>query len=628
MEPWDTNIRILRARYPGLAEELAQEEAAGVVAESASGAPTLIVQGLHVHSPRDPVREGRRLAGGLTGKGPLVALGFGLGYAPEAAAAAFPERPLIILERRRDLLRKALESRDLAAFLERRNIIFITGGTGEALTGALRLMEEDPQGQGPPELLKNRVLVQLDEAWYGEAERRLQSWASRDDVNLATLRRFGRRWVRNLARNLRAIRDLPGISRLEGCLSALPSPPPVLLVAAGPSLDRLRPFLPAFADRCVLVAVDTSLRLLLEQGVSPDFTVAVDPQYWNARHLDRTEARGSRLIAESAVYPPVLRHPFGGAFLCQSLFPLGRFIEDRVDPKGQLGAGGSVATTAWDFARVLGPSSIWLAGLDLGFPGLRTHFKGAVFEERALAEGRRLLPSETRSFRALRDGRPFPAPAAGGGQVLTDRRLSLYSAWFEERFRMHPRIRNRSFSPGGLAISGMEAAEPEELLGLPPRREEIRRALEGAFARAEGDFRSPEAGARREAAYGAALGELVRGLEAILDLAAEAREIAERACREASRGSGAVPPEVPAELEGINARIHSSGVKDVAGFLFPPVSELEAALESPGSDPLGRYLELSAKLYRALGESADYNLSMLRSRRPPEAPEGGSITGR
>jgi hypothetical protein len=542
-----------------------------------------------------------------------VALGFGLGYAPEAALEAFPDRPLIILERRRELLRKALETRDLGKFLERRRIIFITGGTGEALTGALRLMEEDPHGQGPPELLKNRVLVQLDEAWYGEAERRIQSWASRDDVNMATLRRFGRRWVRNLARNLRAVRDLPGISRLEGCLSFPPlsSPPPVLLVAAGPSLDRIRPFLPAFAERCVLVAVDTSLRLLLEQGVSPDFTVAVDPQYWNARHLDRTRARGSRLIAESAVYPPVLRHPFGGAFLCQSLFPLGRFIEDRVDPKGQLGAGGSVATTAWDFARLLAPSSIWLAGLDLGFPGLRTHFRGAVFEERALAEGRRLLPSETRSFRALRDGRPFLAPAAGGGQVLTDRRLSLYSAWFEERFRMYPQIRNRSFSPGGLAVSGMEAAEPEELLALPPRREEIRRALAGVFARVEGDFRTPEAGARREAAYGAALGELVRGLEAILNLAGEAREIAERARREAGRGQGAA--EVSAELEGINTRIRSSGVKDVAGFLFPPVSELEAALESPRSDPLGRYLELSATLYRALGESAGYNLSMIRT---------------
>jgi hypothetical protein len=264
-----------------------------------------------------------------------------------------------------------------------------------------------------------------------------------------------------------------------------------------------------------------------------------------------------------------------------------------------------VATTAWDFARLLGPPSIWLAGLDLGFPGLRTHFRGAVFEERALAEGYRLLPAETRSLRALRDGRPFLAPAAGSGQVLTDRRLSLYAAWFEERFRMYPHIRNRSFSPGGLAIAGMEGAEPEELLALPPRRAEIRRVLEGAFARAEGDFRVPEARMRREAAYGAALEALVRGLEAIRDLAEEARGIAEGALR---AGAGGVPP----ELEEINARISSSEVKDVAGFLFPPVSELEAVLESPPADPRSRHLELSAKLYRALGESAEYNLSMLR----------------
>ena len=115
--------------------------------------------------------------------------------------------------------------------------------------------------------------------------------------------------------------------------------------------------------------------------------------------------------------------------------------------------------------------------------------------------------------------------------------------------------------------------------------------------------------ARREAAYGAALAELVRGLEAIGDLAAEAREIAERAYR----GQRAGLKELPAELEEINRRISSSEVKDVAGFLFPPVSELEAALESPRSEPLERHLELSATLYRALGESVDYNLEVIRT---------------
>ncbi|MDR0589754.1 MAG: DUF115 domain-containing protein, partial [Spirochaetaceae bacterium] len=495
MEPWDTNITILRERFPGMEEEIHRDQGPLrkiLVEKSAAGDPTLIIEGIHIHSPRDPIREGQRLAQSLTGDGPLVVLGFGLGYAAEAAAAAKPERPLIILERRGRVLKKALETRDLGEFLRKRRLIFIVGGTGEGITGALAFFGGSAPGAGggPPELLKNRALMQLDEAWYTAVEHHIRTRTSREDVNMATLRRFGRRWVRNLARNMEAGRDLPGVSRLAGCLSSpawkragfgLSSGPPVLLVAAGPSLDRVRALLPAFAERCVLVAVDTSLTLLLKAGISPDFTLAVDPQYWNARHLDRTAAIRSCLVAESAVYPPVLRQPFGRIFLCGSLFPLGRFIEDMVDPKGTLGAGGSVAATAWDFARVLGASSVWWAGLDLAFPELKTHFKGALFEERALAAGSRFIPPETWSVRALRDGQPFWAAAANGGQVLTDRRLSLYSAWFENRFRRYPEVQNRSFSPGGLAIPGMTPADPEELLALPPRRDEIDRILGEVF---------------------------------------------------------------------------------------------------------------------------------------------------
>jgi hypothetical protein len=616
MEPWDTNIRILKARYPGLAEELNREPESPrkiMVEKSAAGDPTLIIEGLHVHSPRDPVREGRRLASALTGDGPLVVLGFGLGYAAEAAAGAKPERPLIILERHGAVLKKALETRDLGEFLRDRRLVFILGGAGEGITGALGLFGGPPGEEKPPELLKNRALMRLDEAWYAGVESHIRTWVSREDVNLATLRRFGRRWVRNLARNMEAIRDLPGISRLAGCLAAgtgASSGPPVLLVAAGPSLDRVRTLLPAFAERCVLVAVDTALGLLLEQGVTPDFTLVVDPQYWNARHLDRTAAPGSCLIAESAVYPPVLRRPFGRAFLCGSLFPLGRFIEDLVDPKGRLGAGGSVAATAWDFARVLGTSSVWWAGLDLAFPAFKTHFKGALFEERALAEGNRFIPPETRSVRALRDGQPFWAAAAGGGEVLTDRRLSLYAAWFENRFRRSPGIRNRSFSPGGLAVPGMDLADPEELLALPPRREEINRILGEVFARIDGEFYAPSRIQERARAFREARKALLEGLEGIKKLAEDAGDQAAGACR-AVQEKKPVGEKILAELDEANRRISSSEVKDVAGFLFPAPSELEAPLEN-APEPLERYLEFSAKLYRSLAEAVEYHLSILR----------------
>jgi hypothetical protein len=609
-------MAVLREKYPGLAEQLEPEAPEGLAAgafrveAAASGDPTLAAGDLRIHSKHDPAREGKRLAETLEeGAGPIVVLGFGLGYAASAAGERFPDRPLIIVEYRREALKKALESRDLGRFLAERKLAFILGDNGKtrpgAVTAALRLFE------GKPVLLRNRALMSLDGEWYGEAERHVRTWVSRDDINRATLKRFGKRWVRNLAANMTAIRDLPGITALAGCLAGTGIP--VLLAAAGPSLDLAAAFLPDLAERCVVAAVDTSLGFLLRHGVDPDFALTVDPQYWNFRHLDRVKAPKTCLIAESAVYPPALRRPFRETLLCGSLFPLGRFVEDRVDPKGGLGAGGSVATTAWDFARVLGTSAVWITGLDLSFPGLKTHFKGALFETRSLAESTRFAPAETRSVRALRDGIPFRAPSSGGGEVLTDRRLSLYAAWFENRFSLYPETRSYSLSPGGLAIPGLAPAAPEDLLSLPPRREEIRRILEAVFSRLEGGFRSPEETAARSARYDAARSALLGGLECVKDAAREAAALAENALNRSKKGSAAGRgiQQTLDKLDEANLAITGSEVKDVAGFLFPPAGELEKELTAPVSDPLNRHLEFSAKLYRAVAEAAEYNLSAL-----------------
>jgi hypothetical protein len=666
-----SDFSLLSRLFPGLAEELAKSDEGNLAGEeapegelrvesAASREPTLVFRGRYVHSARDPAREARRLAeilplpeagaGGRAGPGlqhggPVLILGFGLGYTAEAAAERSPGRPLIVVERRREILKKALETRNLDRFLSENRIVFVVGGSGEAVSGALSLFER-PEG-GPPDILKNRALTELDADWYAGLEGRIRAWTSRDKVNAATLRRFGKRWVRNLARNLEAIRDIPGVKSLEGALAGASGGKgegpakgredpagndrpgiPVFLAAGGPSLDLAGPLLEEIRKRCVTVAVDTSLRFILSRGIDPDFAVAVDPQYWNARHLDRSAAGRTWLIAESAVYPPVLRHPFRGSFLCRSLFPLGRFIEDRVDPKGALGAGGSVATSAWDFARLLGAPSVWIAGLDLSFPELKTHFRGALFETRSHAESSRRLPAETWSVRALRDGQPLRAAAAGGGEVLSDRRLSLYAAWFESRFREYPAVRSYSLSPGGISIPGLELASPEALLALPVRREEIDRRLEGICAAVRRDFFSPETARRRAERYEAAKSRLLEGLAEIARQARNAASLVRKALgpggedpSPAKGFSRAERERLLGKLDASLAAIRKSEVKDVAGFLFPPreaaggeAGTAPAAAGSPGSgglDPFIRYLEASAGMYQDLAEAAEYQLGVL-----------------
>ena len=624
MSFWEKNSKVLVNQYPGLLEDITGvEEESGLSSDdiqiitASTGDPSLCVKGVNIHSGRDPAREGLRLAqAAASGGGAVVILGFGLGYSACAVAESFATaneagqgRPIIIVEKYKKLLVKALEARDLSGFLSKNRIIFVIGGAGEGITNALSIADGfiSANERAEPVVIRNRALVDLDKEWYGVVEEKLRTWSMRGDVNSATLKRFGRRWVRNLSRNISAVRDYAGISRLAN-IASVDTDVPVFLAAAGPSLDKVRPLLHEIHKRCVTVAVDTSFRFFTDNGIQPDFVLVVDPQFWNSRHLDRCPCGHTALIAESAVYPPVLRLPFKNIFLCGSLFPLGSFIEKQVDPKGPLGAGGSVSTTAWDFARTLGSKEIWIAGLDLAFPDLKTHFRGAVFEDRSNAASNRFSPAETWVVRALRDGFPFKAPCSSGGQVLTDRRLSLYAAWFENSFRRHPEVRNYGVFQDGLAITGIQPADAEKLLSLPERRGEIDSRLESVFSRIDGDFNNPAEKQKRAERYANAVSALVRGLEEVGNAAKKGAEITRQALK--GKTDSGRQNKILKELDEIMRRITDSEVKEVAGFLFPAENKKES--EGAAKDSFRAYLESTNKLFSSLAQTVDFNLENLR----------------
>jgi len=612
---WESNRKILIEKYPGLLEEITSREDTlaleDIKIETApTGDPSLCVKGFYVHSQRDPAREGQRLVqSAASGNEPIVILGFGLGYA--ACNAAELGQPVIIVEKYKNLLLKALELRDLTAFLLKKNIVFVIGGSGDGIINALGIVydivyPEHYEKRAAPAVIKNKALTELDKNWYAAIEEKIRTWAMKDEVNAATLKRFGKRWVRNLSRNKSAIRDYPGISRLEnlaakdGALSAIP----VFLAAAGPSLDKVRPLLGEIHKRCIVVAVDTSLRFFVKNSeIPPDFVLTVDPQFWNSRHLDRCVSKHTSLVAEPAVYPSVLNLPFKRIFLCGSLFPFGAFLEKHIDQKGRLGAGGSVATTAWDFARSLGAQEIWIAGLDLAFPGLKTHFRGARFEEIANSSSTRFKPVESWVAGALRDGGPFYARSSSGGQVLTDRRLSLYAAWFENQFSKYPQVKNYGIFQEGLAITGLEAASVQTLLTLPERRTEIDRRLDVVFSKIDSIFNDPEESAERAQRYENAVSGLIHALKSIKNLAEEGEAIAAQALKRSMTQSGR--DKTVKDIDKIMRRITDSEVKEVAGFLFPAIEKEE------DSDPFKAYLKSSLKLFSSLSQSAGFNLTYI-----------------
>ena len=656
----EKNKNILLSQYPGLYEVISLKNDDDLTPDDIkielthSGEPTICIKGIYIHSQRDPLREGQRLAESVSAeRGPVIILGFGLGYAAQAAANLNRKedfRPIIIVEKHKSLLLKAMELRDFSGFLSENRVLFIIGGSGEGITSAIKIAsdmilerqtgEAQNQADKKPSVIRNKALVSLDEQWYGAVDARIRAWAVKDDINQATHKRFGQRWVRNLTRNMSALRDYPGISRLEGLvckeqktesgeqrtINNSQSAFPVFLAAAGPSLDNIKPLLRDIYDRCVIVAVDTSLRFFLQNGIQPDFVVVVDPQFWNSRHLDRCislldnqqadrsqassvcGAFRTALIAETAVYPTIMSLPFKNKFVCSSMFPLGTFVEILVDPKGRLAAGGSVATSAWDFARTLGAQEIWIAGLDLAFPGLKTHFRGARFEVLSNSKSCRFNPVEKWVVRALRDGFPFKANSAAGGQVLTDKRLSLYAAWFENYFSKYPHVKNFSLFQKGISIQGIQPADTEKFLALPRRRDEIDKCVNEAFSKIENEFNAPPEKQTRRERYKNAVSELNNGLENVKNEAAKGVEIARHAIN--NKISISEQDKIFKDLEAIMRHVTGSKFIEITDFMALFVEDEKDERKSiEGEEPFRIYLNTCLELFLKVLKAAEFYLA-------------------
>jgi hypothetical protein len=594
------NSEILYAELPDLRAALAphRPNANLEIISTPTGAPSALYEGISVHSRRDPEREARTL---IEREVPATATvgvfyGFGLGYLVENFIRLFPELPCLVIEPDIGCFLKALEARDLSAVLSHPKTVFFLASEPTPVIRYLDTLE-----LATVQIVKLRPLYEKDRAYYERTDELIRTFLRQRDVNKNTLARFGRLWVKNLVKNAPLLCRAPGINRAEGLFRGTPA----LVCAGGPSLDEVLPLLPRLRERMLIVAVDTTLAVLVAHGVDPDITVISDPQYWNTRHVDWVKRTGTMIVSESSTHPRIFRLLDDHVFFAGSVFPLGRFLESFTGPKGKLGAGGSVATTAWDCARYLGAAPVFMAGLDLGFPGLKTHFKGGYFEEAFFTVNNRLHPQEQRAYAYLREAAPFPVADNAGGLVLTDHRLAVFKFWFESQMQLHKDVRTFNLSRYGVKIDGMPGASAAETLALPTirglleeKKKELREFLAdtGNAAQTVGRLKTGITG-------------LIRDLEMLTEAAADGVRAAREAMERAGRGddhSAAVR-----RLSAVDQDLAGRTSREIAAFLVGPlIREINAAGDRDRDR--ARWLDYSLRLYTELELSGHFHIGLLK----------------
>ena len=608
----DRNLRILASHHPQVSTVLEQSpvsEARVRLEATSSGEPTATLDGIFLHSRYDPRRDAtvqveKEIDPAATA---VIVLGFGLGYGAQAVRTRFPDMPILVIESNTEVFRAALSARDLSPFFSDRSVLLHVGSAPDSLAP---LLETLPLGK--PAFMRLRPALASDPAAYRAAEEVVRSWLLRKDINVNTLNRFGRLWVRNLARNMSSFLEFPGITSLAGLFKGIPA----LVVAGGPSLDTISGQFRELRERVLVIAVNTALRPCLRAGVEPDFTVVVDPQYWASRYLDWTVSTKGGMVVEPSANPRVFRRPHAAYFLCSSLFPLGETLEAAVGEKGKLGAGGSVATSAWDLARLLGANPIYAAGLDLGFPGMRTHCRGVYAEDLWFCGSSRVAPLEGSSFRYLHEIGLFPVRSASGGLTPTDRRMLLYKWWFENQLKTRSDIRSFTLSPHGAAIQGMPLAGLDDVLALPVVRPEIEQRLKEA----SGPAPDPAVRDARARGLSSAVEQLVSQLDMLHSLALRGLELSRTLGQVLARSGD--PARCLQGLDEVDKSILAVSARTIAAFL---IQSIIRGVSDEGDRPSSpdRIVERSAAIYEGIAGSAEWQKGILRrALQPKEGPDG------
>jgi hypothetical protein len=293
---------------------------------------------------------------------------------------------------------------------------------------------------------------------------------------------------------------------------------------------------------------------------------------------------------------------------------LGRFIEDAIGSKGILGAGGSVATSAFDAACLLRHDKtlpVFIAGLDLSYPALKTHYKGAHFEERALNIQYRFHPAEYETFSALHSAAPFWTEDRAGGKVLTDKRLGLYARWFEYKFSEQKNLPFYELSPHGRAIPGLKTASIDAIYAHPVCRKEIDLCKEKIFTALDAAWTRHEAKTARAERFNTAQLLLINSLKEIRAAAEKSARLAQKALSE--NCSSAETAQIYKLFEITNQLAENSPVKNIIQFLSPDSTIPKAPPNNYPDDLIEfhRYLKSSLEIYDQLAEIADFHIKAI-----------------
>lgn len=180
--------------------------------------------------------------------------------------------------------------------------------------------------------------------------------------------------------NIPLLETLPGVSRLEGMFKDVPA----VIVATGPSLNRSLEDLKKIKDRALIFAADASLKILLENGITPHFVATIERDNETKLFFENISYSNASPQAHLIAFPVVPRKSIeaysGPKWMIYRNYGYLFFFETQVK-KGVISSSASVAHMCLRLADYMGCSEVALIGQDLAYDPdtLASHAKGIAY---------------------------------------------------------------------------------------------------------------------------------------------------------------------------------------------------------------------------------------------------------
>jgi len=446
---------------PRLAQQIDELplEASLDILPSKTGPPTARVttadgRTIYLHSRHDPAREARDFCDTLekTDAACVILCGLGLGYHLQALHDAFgSDAVFIVSEPDLVTIKTALERTDLSAVLAAGRVVFITrldkGYLHERIMHYSTLLMLGTVFAVPP------VSRDHQAEFHATCRAALLDFAAFAKMSLVTLVRNASITCRNVAANLPTYVTTPPIDILRGRFAGCPA----ILVAAGPSLARNIGQLAALQDKAIIIAAQTTLRVLLEHGIRPHFVTSLDFSDLSRQFFENLDIPDDLvLVAEpkaswhvvdafrNVEQPPsaVIPQPRAAelkqtrrVILLDNAFAH-RCVGDALAKRSPLEAGATVMHLAFYLAQWLGCDPIIFVGQDLAFGGHCYYTPGVAMHRAWGPELGRFATLEMKEWERIARHRPIlrKVKDIGGREIYTDEQMFTYLEQFERDF--------------------------------------------------------------------------------------------------------------------------------------------------------------------------------------------------